>query len=360
MKLFGKRHIKITLWFVLFWWIAMCFLIFIRFLGHSSAVSNPVDPNTPINIIYFLRMGSIGSVMIGVAFGFLEILFEKRVFRTISYGRLILAKSTVYIFIFTIIMGLLSIRNYQLNFGYFDFQGWKGTFLNLNLLVPIGYLAAASILLNFIKEVSLKFGQGNLWKMLIGKFHRPKEEERILMFLDMRSSTTIAEKLGHIKYSQLIQDCFNDLAIVRKQDAKIYQYVGDEAVLSWDVAGGLRNNNCINAFYAFKDTLGKRSDYYKRKYGLTPVFKAGLNMGRVTVAEVGQIKKEIAFHGDTVNTAARIQGKCNELDSELLISENLASYLTADANFSSEAKDKVSLRGKQEDITIYSVQREGT
>jgi len=31
------------------------------------------------------------------------------------------------------------------------------------------------------------------------------------------------------------------------------------------------------------------------------------------VAEVGEIKTEIAYHGDTINTAARIQEQCNVL-----------------------------------------------
>ena len=148
------------------------------------------------------------------------------------------------------------------------------------------------------------------------------------------------------------------MAIVRKQEAEIYQYVGDEAVLSWNIAAGLRNNNCINAFYAFKDTLDKRSGHYQKKYGLLPFFKAGINMGKVTVAEVGQIKKEIAFHGDTVNTAARIQGKCNELDSELLISETLEQQLNGSNNFKRKIMGKVSLKGKQQEINIYSVGRE--
>lgn len=89
-----------------------------------------------------------------------------------------------------------------------------------------------------------------------------------------------------------------------------------------------------------------------------PFFKAGMNLGKVTVAEVGQIKKEIAFHGDTVNTAARIQGKCNELNSELLISESLEQHLNGHGNFKSGIIGKVALIGKQEEINIYAVRRE--
>ncbi len=355
MRVFDKRHSKITLWFILFWMAAISFLVFIRYLGHSSEISNPIDPDTPLEIALFFRMAILGGILIGISFGFLEILFEKRRFQALNYGQLILTKSMIYVFIFVVVMAILNIRNQQLSLGYFDFLIWKDSFFSPRLLIPISYLAVASILLNFMKEVSLKFGQGNLWKMLIGKFHRPQEEVRILMFLDLRASTTIAEKLGHLKYSQLIQDCFNDLAVVRKQEAEIYQYVGDEAVLSWSAVNGLRNNNCINAYYAFSDTLNRRSDYYLKKYGLVPFFKAGMNIGKVTIAEVGQIKKEIAFHGDTINTAARIQGKCNELGSELLISETLEQQLNDNGQFKHTIIGKIALKGKQEEINIYSV-----
>ena len=357
MKVFGKRHTVITLWFILYWLAAIYLLIIVRYLGHSSGVANPIDVDTPFDIVLFLRMGIMAGVLFGISFSLMEIFFDKRIFRTMSYGKLIVLKSLIYLFIFTLILAFLSIRNQQLSLGAFDFLAWKHAFFDINLLIPLSYFGVASILLNFIKEISLKFGRGNLWKMLLGEFHRPKEDERILMFLDLRSSTTIAEKLGHIKYSELLQDCFQDLGIVRKQEASIYQYVGDEAVLSWGLQSGLQNNNCINAFYAFKDSLNHRAAHYKKKYGLVPVFKAGLNLGKVTVAEVGLIKKEIAIHGDTVNTAARIQGKCNELESELLISETLANRLTINSNLNWQMLGKVNLKGKQQQINIYAVER---
>ena len=182
MKVFGKRHSKITLWYILFWLAAIYFLIFIRYLGHSSEVANPIGENTPLDIALFFRMGIVGAILIGLSFGFLEILFEKRMFRTMSYGRLILTKSVIYIFIFIVVMAFLSIRNQQLSIGRFDYNLWQESFFSGRLIIPISYLAVASFILNFTKEISLKFGQGNLWKMLIGKFHRPQEEERILMF----------------------------------------------------------------------------------------------------------------------------------------------------------------------------------
>ena len=107
--------------------------------------------------------------------------------------------------------------------------------------------------------------------------------------MDLKSSTTHAEKLGHFKYSQLIQDCFYDLTdVVLCHEAQIYQYVGDEVVLTWKVDKGIKNNNCIHTFLEYDKAIKDRTNYYHNKYGLVPQFKAGLNLGDVTVAEVGE------------------------------------------------------------------------
>ena len=357
MKAFSRKHLSITLTYLLFWLTAIYFLIIIRFTGHSSPVTNPIDENLPVDILLLLRIGFFGALVISISFGFLEIVFERKHFRDMSYGKLIFTKSIIYTVIFTFALILLSFQNMFISQGYFDVELWKRRFSIPNLLVWISYMAAASVLLNFTKEASLKFGPGNLWRMLTGKFHRPQQEEKILMFLDLKSSTMIAEKLGHIQYSRFIQDCFNDLAIVAEYKAEVYQYVGDESILSWGILNGKKNNNCIMAFYAFTDLLNERAGYYLDNYGLVPVFKAGLNFGKVTVVEVGRIKKEIAFHGDTVNIAARIQDLCNELGSELLISESLKLQLTPSSQFTIKALGRIPLKGKQEKINLYSIHR---
>jgi len=58
-----------------------------------------------------------------------------------------------------------------------------------------------------------------------GRFYITREESQFFMFLDLQSSTKHAENLGHIRYSKIIQDCFNDLGIVVGNETEIYQYV---------------------------------------------------------------------------------------------------------------------------------------
>ena len=76
------------------------------------------------------------------------------------------------------------------------------------------------------------------------------------------------------------------------------------------------------------------------------------------VLEVGEIKREISYLGDVLNTAARIQGMCNEVGEELLVSENLLERLDPlPAEFTVESIGSVELRGREQAVGIFSVHR---
>lgn len=113
----------------------------------------------------------------------------------------------------------------------------------------------------------------------------------------------------------------------------------------------------MNAFFNFKNQLLQKQDYYQKNYNCLPFFKAGIHTGIVTVTEVGKYKKEIAYHGDTINTAARIQGKCNEFNQELLISLRLKEQLTT-SGFSFKEIGSMPLKGKEKEVSLYAIEIE--
>jgi len=351
------RLINILLSIVV-WVAALNLLVFIRFAGNPTSV-NPVDANVPIDISALYLNVTRGGIILGIALGLLELIFERRVFKIMSYGRIILVKSVFYIFIFVLTAFLTNFISFTIYHGSIDFDLWTKNSAIVSWQVPLVYISLVCILINTFKEINLKFGPGNLFKLLLGRFHKPQRDRRIFMFLDLRSSTGIAEKLGHIKVSRLLQDCFTDLSVVRNYKAEIYQYVGDEVVLSWSISNGLENLNCIKAYFSFQHLLESRSDFYKKKYGLVPFFKAGLNVGDVTIAEVGQIKREIAFHGDTLNTASRIEGMCNEYEKDLLLSQALKELIEERKELKIHMVGEVQLRGKSEPLKIYSIDEIG-
>ncbi|WNJ21276.1 adenylate/guanylate cyclase domain-containing protein [Pontibacter sp. G13] len=199
-------------------------------------------------------------------------------------------------------------------------------------------------------------GPNKLVWYVLGRYHEPQIEERIFMFMDIRSSTTIAERLGALKWHEFLNDFFFDIAgPVRRYKGEIYQYVGDEVVISWPKEVGIRNLNAIKCFFGLYEKLGSKGHEYLDKYGYEPVFKSGYHVGEVIVGEIGDYKREIVFHGDTVNTASRIQQECNTYNRRLLLSYDLLKLLNLGDEFTSEYLTEIRLRGKETDIALYSL-----
>ena len=202
------------------------------------------------------------------------------------------------------------------------------------------------------------FGYGVLPNFILGRYNKPKEERRIFMFLDIKSSTTITEKLGHIQYHNLLNDFFDDIndSIIFSK-GEIYQYIGDEITVSWTMGNGIENENCLRCFFSITDKIQSNSTRYMERFGLIPDFKAGLHCGNITIGEVGVIKKEIVFTGDVLNTAARIEGLCNTYDVRLLVSRKLLDLLQIENRYTKNVIAEIILRGKKTKNILYTLER---
>ena len=224
----------------------------------------------------------------------------------------------------------------------------------LGAMMPLALILV--FIIASIVAVSRKLGPGVLWNWLRGYYHQPREETRIFMFLDMADSTTLAEELGHLRFSALVRDFMSDLTgPILDTRGEVSHYIGDEAVLTWQVDRGTRDANVLRCFFLMKDRIEERSDHYRKQYGLVPRFKAGAHIGPTVATEVGDVKSEIVFHGDVLNTAARIQGLCAPLASEFLISDDLRSQLPE--AFALEDKGSQDLKGKAEPVQVWAVSR---
>ncbi len=354
------RHFLKLLWqSIVFWTLAMfCYAIF-RYFGADQEIAFQLKEGfdakralrEPLLVFTVVGLG------LGILYALVDFMFEKYAPKKISLGLALLIRTLLH-FIATIFVinavGRSASKIFEVNVD-FEFGWW---FYQKRFWGAMFYIIVSSFVFSFVKIAMERFGKGVFLKMLIGKYKNPKEEKRIFMFLDLKDSTTIAESLGHHKYSQFIQDCFLDLnEVVLDYNAEIYQYVGDEAVLSWPYKKGLANNNCIGLFFAFQEQRLTRKEYYLQKYGVYPKFKAGLHGGALMVAEVGSVKKELAYHGDVINTSARIQAECNKHNVTLLLSEKLLKDLKIDDFSTSKLLGNVLLKGKQEEVKIHTIQK---
>lgn len=223
----------------------------------------------------------------------------------------------------------------------------------LKFFVFWGFIFMGTIILLMIYD---KYGPGNFRNLLLGRYFHPREEERIFMFLDIRSSTTIAEKLGDRKFFRFIHDFINDATEpILYTKGEIYQYIGDEIIVSWKMKNGLENANCIACFFEVKAAMQRANKHYLKHYNQIPEFKAGLHYGSVISGEIGAVKKEIVFYGDVLNTASRIQSECNTHQLDLLLSDDLLNLINLPKRYLAKPIGKIRLRGKAEGVGLSTV-----
>ena len=233
------------------------------------------------------------ALIVGLLIGTIEIVYLNKLFIQKSFSSKIVYKTIIYlatIISFLIIVAAIA-NSLELQTNFFDTKVWNNTwafFSDYAFFSVAAYMAAIIVFSLFYTEVSENMGQEVLTNFFTGKYHTPTEEERIFMFLDMKSSTTIAENLGHVKYFEMLRAYYSDLSDpIIKYTGEIYQYVGDELVVSWKLKNGLQDNNCIECFFAMKAAIRKQTEKYNEKFGLLPEFKAGLHLGKVTTGEIG-------------------------------------------------------------------------
>jgi adenylate cyclase len=294
---------------------------------------------------------------LGFGFGLLELfLFSKtnERFRQWPFTIMLLFKTflyTVVIYIITLLLALVA--------GFFEgreISELQAVLTSTGQVVLVIYTLVVYGLLVFFLQINHLLGDGILWKFIRGKYHRPREEERIFMFLDMKSSTSIAEQIGHVRFYTLLNELFHEISEpVLQTKAQIYQYVGDEVVLTWKVKEGLNNANCLKTFFMFRDNLLKNTGRYIKKFGVKPEFKAALHFGKVISAQIGDLKREIVYNGDVLNTTARIRDECNKYQRDFLISGHLMKRLKNRNDFYWERIDTIILRGKENEVELYSV-----
>ena len=357
-----SQLLKIT-FLVSFWIFAAFFYVFIEMAIESDLAIYFQIKNYYFDFLRILIIAVIFAIIGGIILASFEVLIFSRGLQKMQLGLVLLVKSVFYlslIFIFTSLGNIIShsfifdksIVHTQVLNHYMDYLSGP------KIWAIMLYWSFCVMIALFILNISEKLGQGVLLNYLLGKYHKPKEDTRIFMFLDLTSSSSYAERLGHIKYSQLIQDCFFDLTdAVNKHHVQIYQYVGDEVVLTWQKEKGIENNRCIKTYFAFVNALCDRSDYYQKEYGVLPEFKAGINYGFVTIAEVGEMKKELAYHGDAINTASHIRSICGKYNKKLLVSADLLSILSeVDKEFIVESMGICELKGKKNVIAVFSIE----
>ncbi len=333
---------------------------------YTSTDSPSVRPDEAIALdpgIYLFA--SLAVATVGCLVGAIELLYLNRRLSQFSLTTKLVVKTLFYAALLTavVLITFPIAAAMEMDTGLTDPRVWErlqGFLVSKPALNTGVQLTTHLVISLFYAETSEHMGAHVLRNFLTGRYHTPKEERRVFLFSDMKSSTTIAERLGHARYFLLLRAYYDALAdAIVDHGGEVYQYIGDEIVVSWPEAVGVRDANCLRCVLQMKRDLRERANWFEAEFGVAPDFKAGLQVGAVTTGEVGALKREIVFTGDVLNQTARIQGLCNALGADLLVGDELRARLDAPDGWTFRSLGEQVLRGKGQSVEVFALEASG-
>ncbi len=291
---------------------------------------------------------------IGFSVGIAELFLFKKWIKNLPFFLHLFVKSIALVGIMWLTFAVLNLLDV-----FIDGISWLDYLNDIfqwTTLIRLLELLGVIVFLLFFIRLDRLLGPGVLIGYMTGRYHRPRKEHRIFMFLDLKGSTTLAERMDANHYFDFLHNYFKEMSEpILESNADIYQYVGDEIILTWRLKSGMEEANCIKVFFMIEKQMEARREYFLKTYGIVPEFKAGVHAGEVITAQIGELKSEITYNGDVLNTTARIQSLCNQYNQKLLVSADILKKIPLGPAYSIVNLGPVSIRGKEKTIDLCAV-----
>jgi adenylate cyclase len=182
------------------------------------------------------------------------------------------------------------------------------------LAISLVILSVGMLLL----ELGYLVGVQTLRDIALGRYHRSRTEERFFLFVDIAGSTSLAERIGAEAVHRFLGEVFRLASDpIDEHDGDVYQYVGDEVVITW--------------------TVDKGRDQAR------------------PLACLGGSRRAIVYHGDVMNTTSRLEQATRDLERQFLASEDALARLEDLDGFVLDDLGPKPLRGRAATVRVYAV-----
>ena len=128
-----------------------------------------------------------------------------------------------------------------------------------------------SVVIGAIYELVRLIGGRVLLNVILGRYRHPIREDRVMMFLDLTSSTSLAEALGEVRMQELLTRFFFDIdEPIVPHGGEVHAYVGDEVIVSWPLTTAVLRGACLDCFFAVRDRIEERGEVLSVRVRLGP------------------------------------------------------------------------------------------
>jgi adenylate cyclase len=248
------------------------------------------------------------AILVGIGVGLFEEFYVHAIrgawLRSMHPLRSILTYTLVVIVIFFIAALVSHLIRWRLH-------NFSGMYARMVLAVPL--FTAFSVIGILSMRILHFLGTETFFHLVVGTYHRPVIEAKVLMFIDINGSTKMAEQLGALGARSLVGKFFFDISKpITDFGGSIYAYKGDGLIATWDRREAVKENKLLQAVDAIFAAINREEAEYRRLFAVVPTFRIGVHGGDVVICEQGDDKRSIGIYGDTINIAARIEQAAKE------------------------------------------------
>jgi len=303
--------------------------------------------------------GAISGILISGSIGAIEILLLRagplRRLNALPFLPVALGKCVVY---GAIVIVAVTLVPDALPFGT---SAITSTRTARTVAITVAFSLAVTFVFVTVLQAATLLGRRTFRDLVFGRYRRPRAERRFFLFVDVVGSSAIAERLGPLDAHRFLSAVFSAVAEpVAEARGEIYQYVGDEIVVTWTEAEGAhraRPLRCLFAMrlFAMRAALDARAQRFRTRFGVEPALRAALHFGEVIAGEVGDQRRAIVFHGDVMNTAARLEQATRDVGLRFIVSQAALEALGRPAGLELTDLGALALRGRSEPVPAYGI-----
>jgi len=323
----------------LFFGLSLGALIISGWFGYSQTADTPW---------HGMLVGVVASLVIATPIMLVEVKGQRTLRRLRRLPLLAYLGLKIVFYVIVILGGLILVRSLNIS-SHERFDDSFAASLIFSVIMAVGA--------NVVFEIGGLLGFATLKNLFTGRYVQPRREQRAFLLIDMRDSTGLAERLGPVLFHELLNDFFRDVSDAALEcDGEIHKYVGDEAILTW-LGPSIGAGECLRCPFAARDFIERRRPTYQARYGTVPSFRASIHYGEIVAGEIGDVRREIAYVGDTLNVAARLLDAAKELGHDVLVSDELLAQASLPAGLRTTPLPMLNVRGRAAPLAVAALER---
>jgi len=183
-----------------------------------------------------------------------------------------------------------------------------------------------------------------------------QEKEITIEFSDIRSFTSLSEKLTPTQVTNLLHDYLTPMTkIITEHDGTLDKFIGDAVMAFWNAPLDIEDHQfkALEGALAQLEKLDELNEIFIEKYGFTIAIGIGVHSGPVRVGNMGSADLfDYTLIGDNVNLASRLEGLTKYYGQKIVVSQSIVD--ACGDRYVFRILDNVRVKGKMEPVTIFT------